>query len=178
MRVSNISDFTTELAVSSPDGYRNLYITLTTGLSGTLITQIYNAADTTLQPIKLAAGLVYAVSFQPLPTAIMAKAAGTNSLGLDPGDGNLVLVSVSVRWALASDDAAITAAANAWLKAAKAASVRAGLANEYIYLNYAAPGQDPVTGYGVANRAEMGRVSRKYDPDQIFQRAVPRAFKL
>lgn len=125
---------------------------------------------------------MYSLSYQPLPTAITTKAGtGTgnpNSLGLDASDGNLVLTLLTVTWTLATDDVAITAAANGWLKAAKAASGKAGLANEYVYLNYAAPGQDPVAGYGKVNQADLRKVSKKYDPDGIFQKAVPGAFKL
>ena len=180
LRVSNLTDFTVEIGANSPDGRRALFITLTHGLSGPLITQIYNAADTALQPIKLVAGLVYSLSFQPLPTAITTKAtaANPNSLGLDASDGNLVLTLITITWSLATDDTAVNAAANNFLKAAKAASASAGKSNEYVYLNYAAPGQDPIAGYGVANQADLRRVSRKYDPDQIFQKAVPGAFKL
>ena len=180
LRVSNLTDFTTELAITNGPGKRALFITLTFGLSAELLTQIYREADKALQPIKLAAGLVYALSYQPLPTAITTKAgaATPNSLGLDASDGNLVLALLSVTWTLATDDAAVTAAANGWLKAAKAASVKAGLANEYLYLNYAALGQDPIAGYGKANQEDLREVSRKYDPDRIFQKAVPGAFKL
>lgn len=180
MRVSNLTDFTVELAANSAPGKRALFITLTHGLSASLITQIYHAADSALQPIKLVPGLVYSLTYQPLPTAITTKAtaANPNSLGLDASDGNLVLTLISVLWTSAADDAAVTAAAHTWLKAAKAASVKAGLSNDYVYLNYAAPGEDPITGYGAANKASLRRVSKKYDPDQIFQKAVPGAFKL
>ena len=173
MRVSNLTDFTVEIAAASPPGRRQLFITLTHGLSGPLITQIFNAADAALQPIKLALRLVYSLSYQPLPTEITTKASSTNSLGLAASDGNLVLTLLGVQWTLATDDAAITAAANKWLAAAKAAAAKAGLANEFVYLNYAAPGQDPIGGYGPANKANLRSVSQKYDPDQIFQKAVP-----
>ncbi|KAL8752200.1 MAG: hypothetical protein Q9184_005812, partial [Pyrenodesmia sp. 2 TL-2023] len=53
MRVSNLTDFTVEVASSTPPGQRALFITLTHGLSASLITEIYNAADAALQPIKL-----------------------------------------------------------------------------------------------------------------------------
>ncbi|KAL8881357.1 MAG: hypothetical protein Q9198_001429 [Flavoplaca austrocitrina] len=178
MRVSNLTDFTVEIAATSPPGRRQLFITLTHGLSGPLITQIFKAADAALQPIKLALGLVYSLSYQPLPTEITTKASNTNSLGLDASDGNLVLTLLGAQWTLATDDAAITAAANKWLAAAKAAAAKAGLVNEFVYLNYAAPGQDPISGYGAANKANLRSVSQKYDPDQIFQKAVPGAFKL
>ena len=178
MRVSNLTDFTVELAVNSPPGKRQIFITLTHGLSASLLTQIYTAADTALQPIRLALGLVYYLTFQPLPTVMTTKGSSTNSLGLDASDGNLVLTLLGIQWTLATDDAAVTAAANSWLAAAKAASVKAGLSNEYVYLNYAAPSQDPISGYGAGNKANLRAVSQKYDPDQVFQKAVPGAFKL
>ncbi|KAL8996344.1 MAG: hypothetical protein Q9169_004110 [Polycauliona sp. 2 TL-2023] len=178
MRVSSLTDFTVEIAATSAPGRRQLFITLTHGLSGALITEIFNAADAALQPIKLALGLVYSLSYQPLPTEITKKASRTNSLGLDASDGNLVLTLLGIQWTLATDDAAVTAAANKWLAAAKAAAAKAGLSNEYVYLNYAALGQDPIRGYGAANQLNLRSVSKKYDPDQIFQKAVPGAFKL
>lgn len=180
MRVSNLTNFTLELAAASPAGKRALFITLTHGLSASLLTEIYQAADAAVQPIKLVAGLVYSLTYQPLPTAITTKAtvANPNSLGLEASDGNLVLTHITITWTLPTDDAAVTAAANTWLRAAKAASVKAGLSNEYVYLNYAAPGQDPITGYGASNKADLRSVSQKYDPSQIFQKAVPGAFKL
>ena len=178
MRVSVLTDFTVELATTSPTTRRQIFITLTHGLSGDLITEIFNAADAAVQRIKLALGLVFSISFQPLPTEVTTKANATNSLGLDGNDGNLVLTLLGIQWTLTTDDAAITAAADGWLAAAKAAAAKAGLANEFVYLNYAAPGQDPIGGYGAANKANLRSVSQKYDPDQIFQKAVPGAFKL
>ncbi|KAL8894719.1 MAG: hypothetical protein Q9192_004101 [Flavoplaca navasiana] len=154
MRVSNLTDFTVEIAATNVN---------------------YLSRSATYQ---LALGLVYSLSYQPLPTEITTKASSTNSLGLDNSDGNLVLTLLGVQWTLVTDDAAITAAANKWLAAAKAAAAKAGLANDFVYLNYAAPGQDPIGGYGSANQANLRSVSQKYDPDQMFQKAVPGAFKL
>ena len=49
---------------------------------------------------------------------------------------------------------------------------------KYLYLNYAAPSQDPIAGYGNVNLAALRRVSRIYDPDQVFQNLVPGGYKL
>ncbi|KAL8864836.1 MAG: hypothetical protein Q9174_007199, partial [Haloplaca sp. 1 TL-2023] len=89
MRVSVLTDFTVELATTSPTTRRQMFITLTHRLSGPLITEIFDLADAAVQRIKLALGLVFSISFQPLPTEITTKASGTNSLGLDGSDGNL-----------------------------------------------------------------------------------------
>lgn len=46
------------------------------------------------------------------------------------------------------------------------------------YLNYAAPFQDPLANYGDMSHHMLREVSKKYDPDQVFQRLVPGGFKL
>ena len=46
------------------------------------------------------------------------------------------------------------------------------------YLNYAAPFQDPFASYGEKNLQLLREVSKKYDPDQVFQKLVPGGFKL
>ena len=53
-----------------------------------------------------------------------------------------------------------------------------GAYNTYLYLNYAASFQDPIAGYGNASVSMLQAVSKKYDPDQLFQKQVPGGFKL
>ncbi|KAL8681984.1 MAG: hypothetical protein Q9186_001926 [Xanthomendoza sp. 1 TL-2023] len=179
MRISNLTDFTRELALNSPPGKRALFITLTHGLSASLIMEIHGIADTRLQSIRGVAGLVYALSFQPLPTAITMKYSnGNNSLGLDASDGDLVLTLVTVTWILASDDAVVRRAGNQWYRDAKEASVKVGLGNRYLYLNYADEGQDVMGGYGDGVREGLRVVSRGVDEYGIFQKAVVGGFKL
>lgn len=56
--------------------------------------------------------------------------------------------------------------------------MKAGSASEFLYLNYADQTQDVITGYGEGNRRELRRVSRVYDPEGVFQKAVVGGFKL
>jgi len=56
--------------------------------------------------------------------------------------------------------------------------VKAGSASEFLYLNYADQGQGVIAGYGEGNRMELRRVSRVYDPEGVFQKAVVGGFKL
>lgn len=81
-------------------------------------------------------------------------------------------------WTDAADDDAVNAAANAWLRESNAATVKAGLESEFLYLNYADRGQDVIRGYGEGNRKELRRVSKVYDPEGVFQKAVVGGFKL
>lgn len=54
----------------------------------------------------------------------------------------------------------------------------AGVWNKYLYLNYATRWQKPIQEYGQPNVDMLRRVSRKYDPLQLFQVGVPGGFKL
>lgn len=47
-----------------------------------------------------------------------------------------------------------------------------------MYLNYADKGQEVIRGYGEGNRKELRRVSKVYDPEGVFQKAVVGGFKL
>ena len=49
---------------------------------------------------------------------------------------------------------------------------------DWLYLNYANKNQDPLAGYGGANVAKLSAASKKYDPDQVFQKRVPGGFKV
>ena len=48
----------------------------------------------------------------------------------------------------------------------------------YIYWNYAFSDQDPLLSYGKENVEKLRNVSKKYDPDGMFQTACPGGFKL
>jgi hypothetical protein len=45
-------------------------------------------------------------------------------------------------------------------------------------MNYAAPWQDPIAGYGNEVRRRMQLASAKYDPMGVFQEQVPGGFKV
>jgi hypothetical protein len=53
-----------------------------------------------------------------------------------------------------------------------------GLLQEFQYINYADPSQDPIGSYGSENVEYLRQVSRTYDPEGFWQRQVPGGFKL
>lgn len=53
-----------------------------------------------------------------------------------------------------------------------------GLLHKFQYINYADPSQEPIAGYGRENVEFLRQVSRRYDPDGVWQRQVPGGFKL
>lgn len=180
MRVSNLTDFTLEIAVSNPDGRRQLMMTGTYSNSAKMMSTIFDIANRTLQSIDDVPNLVYSITFQPMPTAITSKAKsrGGNSLGLSASDGNLFNMLLAVSWDDSADDARIEQHAKDLFQECEDEAKKLGLYNKYQYLNYAAPWQDPISGYGAAQKAKLQAVSKKYDPKGVFQKQVPGGFKL
>jgi hypothetical protein len=179
MRISNLTDFTLELAGSNADGRRQLFVTGTYGNSAKMMSAIFDIANSTVQSLSVP-NIAYSLSFQPMPTAITSKAAsrGGNSLGLSASDGNLFNLLLTVSWDSTADDARIEQHARDLFQQSEDEAKKLGLYNEYLYLNYAASWQDPISGYGAANKAKLQAVSKKYDPKGVFQNQVPGGFKL
>lgn len=160
---------------------RQSYTTSTFENDLPLLTAIYNLFKTSSRTLSTIPGLTLSLTIQPLPPATTTKSAllGGNSLGLLPSSKNsLVLCLISATWDTPSSDAQIanlSASLNAQIVAA---AKRRRLHSEWVYLNYAGEGQDPIRGYGPANGKKLRAVSRKYDPGMMFQRNVPGGFKL
>ena len=157
-----------------------LYATATFANDATLLSKIFDVANDTLQPIRDVPGLIYALAYQPLTTSITSKSQrnGDNAMGLDPRDGNLVLVFINISWSEPIDDKLVGAQGKRFLKEVESFAQGQGKLHQWKYLNYAAQWQDPITGYGHANKEKLRAASRKYDPTQIYQKQVPGGFKL
>ncbi|KAF2716504.1 oxidoreductase FAD-binding protein [Polychaeton citri CBS 116435] len=180
MRISNLTDFTVELAASNPLGRRQLFATGTYKNSAAMMKEIFEVANSTVQEISYVKGLSYSLSFQPEPTIITAQsiAQGGNSLGLTIEDGPIFNVLLTVSWDDEEYDAAVDAKAKELFVKSETKAKQTGHYNQYIYLNYAAPWQDPIKGYGSEVVAKLQATSKKYDPYGTFQKQVPGGFKL
>ncbi|KAM0720177.1 hypothetical protein Q7P37_004313 [Cladosporium fusiforme] len=180
MRISNLTDFAVELGGPNPMGLRHLFITATYANSAKLMSNIFDISNSTVQDLLDVTDLSYNLSFQPMPTAITSKAKsrGGNSLGLSDADGNLFNLLLTVSWGSKSDDDRVYRQSKALFDEAESVAKELGLYNEYVYLNYAAPWQDPIGGYGAESKAHLKAVSKKYDPEGMFQTQVPGGFKV
>lgn len=130
--------------------------------------------------LKSIKGIIWALIVQPLGPDITSKSAplGGNSLGLSPDDGALVIAEISATWDDGADDAAVKSQAKTLVDALDHEARVLGVAHDYRYLNYADRDQDPIGGYGQEVKERLQRVSRKYDPEGLFQRACSGGFKL
>jgi hypothetical protein len=141
------------------------------------IVEIYTTA---LEPIKSIDGLVCSLTVQPYPLSLLHKSAelGGNSLRLSPESGPLVSLLLLAYRAKKDDDEKLLAAQKDTLNKIRDEAVKRNVHVPFEFLDYAFSQQDPVGSYGVENRERLRDVSRKYDPEGVFQKLVPGGFKL
>jgi len=205
-RTSNLSDFTDEQAALSLTGLRyvsilvmkigitvelsmrfnsrQLFITTTFKPDLPFLTQVVQMWNDSIPEFSTIPGITFSVNFQPLvgPMLDSSNTApsgnGGNSLGLSPDTGPLVMCLMSVTWKNIAEDAQATELATSLFDKIESEAKQNGLFNHFKYLNYAAPSQDVIGGYGEASAARLRAASRKYDPHGLFQNAVPGGYKL
>lgn len=137
----------------------------------------YHAAFDRLEEV---ANLLFSMTFEPIPVSIMENSIsrGGNSMGLKPEDGPVVVVLFYTSWDSASDDELVYNVNKDALASIEKEAQSNDVFSSYRYLNYAFPHQDPFSSYGPEAKAELLRVSAKYDPDGFFQSAGAGPFKL
>jgi len=82
------------------------------------------------------------------------------------------------RWEDEQYDEQMYAARDQWVKDTEAVAKKHGTYHPFLYINYAAPTQQPLCGYGNASMSHLQATAKKYDPDQVFQKLMPGGFKL
>ncbi|KAL4861667.1 hypothetical protein BDV12DRAFT_179916 [Aspergillus spectabilis] len=138
---------------------------------------IYTAA---LNPIQSAEGLICSLTLQPYPVSLLKKSIerGGNSLGLTTSDGPLVSILLLTYWSSRNDDAAVLGVMQKALADIKREAQNRNTSVPFEFLNYAWGSQDPIGSYGEENKKRLQEVSKRIDPEGVFQRLVPGGFKL
>ena len=77
-----------------------------------------------------------------------------------------------------TDEAIIESATQNFIKSVNYYTKSIGQFKPFLHMNYAYPTQDVINSYGRENVDFLRRVSRTYDPAQVFQRLVPGGYKL
>jgi hypothetical protein len=88
------------------------------------------------------------------------------------------VINIVISWSNAADDARVFAAARNMTNRANATAYAQGLGNRFIYQNYAAFEQPVFEGYGEENLGKLREVSKKYDPNGVWQKLQPGYFKV
>ncbi|KAK5122379.1 hypothetical protein LTR85_003963 [Meristemomyces frigidus] len=120
---------------------------------------------------------VYA-ALDPLPTVWLEHAAGNDSLGTGPDDGNSIILLLSGLWPEYVNDSVVHAKATELMSAIDAMAKDMGLLEQFVYSNYADWTRQPLKSYGEDNLNSLRRTARKYDPHSVFYRRVPGGFKV
>jgi hypothetical protein len=179
-KTTTISAIAAQNAAITPSGGRTLWATMTHANSAAYMKVLMDLANKKGRGMPLLSSGIQLI-FQPLWQTSRANSfstTGGNVLGLEDSSDDLVIVLATAMWAAAGSDELVRTVMQDFLDVAQAKAMQMGVYNRYIFANYAADFQDPMAGYGDKNLAFMKRVSRKYDPKQVFQRQVPGGFKL
>lgn len=126
-------------------------------------------------------GIVSSLTLEPLPPALYARHRASNALGFDHRENlnqSLVIALLSVSYTSANDDQIIETYGRSLMDAINQDMKKLKTFDPYLYLNYAAPYQDPLSSYTAANVRRLREIAAKWDPHRIFQYQVPGGFKL
>ena len=140
-----------------------------------LLHRTFELYQASCDKVRNTAGIVWSLTFHPVSAPVISKSPFLNSLLSDPSQP-MVIAQITGTWKDMKDTEAIESTAVQLIADVDAAAQKEGLQTGYVYLNYAHSGQK-VFGDGERLR-RLRDVSKRYDPDGIFQRCVPGGFKL
>tara|TARA_R110002003_G_scaffold878_4_gene21711 strand:- start:3823 stop:5481 length:1659 start_codon:yes stop_codon:yes gene_type:complete len=178
--VKSLPAATDELSVLNPPGRRQEFATTTIKNDQATLEAAHRAYRDAIARIREhnIKNMSWTLVLQPmLPD--WARKGDLNVLGLDTcTDEPLVNVSFTVNWALSKDDEVVQHITRAAIEQIDAFATERGTGHRYRYINYCDSWQRPFHGYGADNLEFMREVSRKYDPEGLFQRGCAGGFKL
>jgi hypothetical protein len=179
-RVDSLTNFTIELEAPRDGSVRKAFATSTYKNNLQMLQRFSERAEDITKELGSVTGLQFVVSLQPFGQFITGKAAATggNLLGLETGGMDRVVVCLTVNWADEADDGMMNEAIRALISQGRSDAEELGASDEFLFQNYAAVWQDVYGGVGKENREAFKTVSRRYDPSQLFQKAVLGGFKL
>ncbi|KAL9072067.1 MAG: hypothetical protein Q9161_003842 [Pseudevernia consocians] len=167
LRITNLLNLTTEAGAGIGNGGRYVWATGTFANNATILAKVNELAQATFSNLKTKNGnFTFANVFQPIPSSITSKSAATGGTNF-----------VAQYWDDA-DEAIIESATQNFIKSVNCYTKSIGQFKPFLYMNYAYPTQDVINSYGRKNVDFLRRVSRTYDPAQVFQRLVPGGYKL
>ncbi|KAI9677984.1 MAG: hypothetical protein M1822_008092 [Bathelium mastoideum] len=179
MRISSLAELTIEEGKYSAGGERRLYMNCCFRSNQVMLADLQGIWEKTLETVSNIAGIEWSFILNPIvPAAITeGNARGGNVLGLTADEPVIVVLLVGT-WDNGEDDTSVVKAGWQAIDEISARAKELGVFHPYIYMNYAWKDQDVISGYGTDTKLWLQRLSKIYDPDGIFQRAVPGGFKL
>ncbi|QIX01693.1 hypothetical protein AMS68_007210 [Peltaster fructicola] len=179
IKVQSLTAVTEELDGLALSGQRQFQVTTTIKNDLETFEALNRIYTDTLPRTKTVKGSTWSLVFQPLSAAVTRKGS-PNVLGLETREANdtLVIVLICAVWERAEDDELVYQISRDVIRQSEEYAREKGTSDPFIYLNYAASGQDVLSGYGDANRAFLDEVRTAYDPEAFFQLVKQGGFKL
>ena len=183
LRITSLYDLTYEL--NGPNNTRILISNTAFRADVATLAHVDGIAQEVLRPYmenpKKAPYVLGQVLYEVLPRVYTDHSIqrGGNVLGLDRVKNDSIILDLLFQWTDASKDKDILNLANTVItKVVEYTKSVPGAFRDFQYLGEANPDQDPIGSYGPGNVKFLKKVSREYDPGQVFQNLVPGAFTL
>lgn len=159
---------------------RSFYATVTIKADVPLMKDLHQVWRRTLEPLRALKGFIFSFGYFPLTKALLtnSRKSGGNAKDIDPADGPLFIILINPTWDLPENDDQVYSAVDDLLQQIRKIAGDRGLLHRYIFTNYGYHKDDVLAGYGEASVQRLREVSKKYDPEGVFQKAVPGGFKL
>ncbi|KAI0382410.1 putative oxidoreductase [Hypomontagnella monticulosa] len=178
--VANMSTLAqNSVALQRPQAARYMTATTTFVPTEAMIRATYDAFNTSLSLLQNVTGIMWAVNIEPLPPQIYTRGgADMNALGLTRQNRSLAVCLVSPSWSDSAHDEQVYSAARSLMADIEDKAKKLGVYDPYIYLDYAAPWQEVIKGYGEESIRKLQKLRKRVDPEGIFTRRVPGGFKI
>ncbi|KAL7934398.1 hypothetical protein V8C35DRAFT_302486 [Trichoderma chlorosporum] len=138
-----------------------------------IYTELFQIWENRITTLANVTGLFIEFLLQPQPVT-----NGTNMFGLTPGKTDDVLIDMTAAYNNESDDALVESVINDIVNQQRAFLNSTGYLLDFIYLNYADISQNVLSTWGNNSLAKLQAVSKKYDPNGVFQKQSPGGYKL
>jgi xanthine dehydrogenase iron-sulfur cluster and FAD-binding subunit A len=147
----------------------------------TIIDELHHEYATKMQVAAPTSNFSTLIEFQPVTNTMVDNSdkRGGNILGLEPivKDGPVLMWLVSLTVDTEANQEVILPIAREFVAAINQKEQAAGHFVDWIYLNYAWKDEKPYSHYGQDNLDLLSAVSRKYDPNGVFQKLRQTGFR-
>ncbi|KAI0596334.1 hypothetical protein F4775DRAFT_564948 [Biscogniauxia sp. FL1348] len=180
-RMTNMSSIASEL--TQPTGYRNMWFALSFKNDKRVMKKAVDIHSELVEVFKSLTpdGDFFTLFiFQPIPPLYAQHSVrkGGNVMGLDRVEDNIIMWLGALGVRTPEVEAIGREKMVQWTADLKAYAASVGADNEWVYLNYADPTQDPLASHGAENIEFMRATALKYDPEGVFQTRAPGGFKI
>ncbi|KAL9617489.1 MAG: hypothetical protein Q9160_007700 [Pyrenula sp. 1 TL-2023] len=152
-------------------------------LSLSLLRLTYSLWHTSSARVKPVPGIVWSMNLHALSPSIISKSPFLQSAipSLTNSPRTIIIAHLTATWTSSSSSSTVETAARDLITSIEAAAREEGLQTGYMYLNYAHVGQEVWSDgseRGEKRKEWLRGVSRRVDPEGVFQECVSGGFKL